>query len=153
MYTNNCHIFFVLRAHLFVLAPLSETSDGIGIIRPLGSRCRRFGRDPCSVCRAWQGFDFFLALSTLEANTRVSAASSGIGFPNPLSPGTHVRFGCKPGFSAPRRVHVRFPIFAESTTLRPCRPEAVQPPSSSSSLQLCARVAAVVVADCFDRSL
>ena len=33
-----------------------------------------------------------------------------------------------------------------------CRPAAVQPPSSS-SLQLYKRVAAVVVADCFDRSV
>ena len=41
--------FFFLRAHLFVLAPLSETSDGVGTIRPLGSRCRRFRRDPCGV--------------------------------------------------------------------------------------------------------
>ena len=45
-----------------------------------------------------------------------------------------------------------FPIFAPSTALRSCRPAAVQPPSSS-SLQLSGRVAAVVVADCFDRSL
>ena len=43
--------FVVLRAYLFVLAPLSETSDGVGTIRPSRSRCRRFGRDPCSVSR------------------------------------------------------------------------------------------------------
>ena len=48
-------------------------------------------------------------------------------------------------------VHVHFPILAQSTTLRSCRPAAVQPPSSS--MQLSARVAAVVVADCFGRSL
>ena len=50
-------------------------------------------------------------------------------------------------------VRVHFPILAQSTTLRSCRPAAVQPRSSSSSLQLSARVAAVVVADCFNRSL
>ena len=44
-------IFFSLRAHLFVLAPSSETLRGLGTIRPLGSRCRRFGHDPCSVSR------------------------------------------------------------------------------------------------------
>ena len=44
-------VLFFFRAHLFVLAPLSETSDGVGRIRPLGSRCRSFGRDPCSVSR------------------------------------------------------------------------------------------------------
>ena len=49
-------------------------------------------------------------------------------------------------------VHVHFPILAQNTALRSCRPAAVQPPSSS-SLQLSARVAAVAVADCFDRSL
>ena len=32
-----------------MLAPLSKTSDWVGTIRPLGSRCRRFGRNPCSV--------------------------------------------------------------------------------------------------------
>ena len=49
-------------------------------------------------------------------------------------------------------VRVHFPILAQSTTLRSCRPAAVQSPSSS-SLQLSARLAAVVAADCFDRSL
>ena len=49
-------------------------------------------------------------------------------------------------------VHVHFPLLAQTTTLRSCRPAAAQPPSSS-SLQLSARVAAVVVADCFDRIL
>ena len=50
MYTYNCH-FFLFRTHLFVLAPLPETLGGVGTIRPLGSRRRRFGRDPCSVSR------------------------------------------------------------------------------------------------------
>ena len=48
MYTYNCHFLF-LRAYLFVFAPLSEASNGVGTIRPSGSRCRRFGRDPCRV--------------------------------------------------------------------------------------------------------
>ena len=43
--------FYFLRAYLFVLAPLSETSEGVGKIRPSRSQCRRFGRDPCSVSR------------------------------------------------------------------------------------------------------
>ena len=51
-------IFFSLRAHLFVLTPLSETSGGVGTIRPSGSRCRRFGRDPCSVSRVASLLDF-----------------------------------------------------------------------------------------------
>ena len=46
MYMCNCYFLFPLRAHFFVLAPLSETSAGVGTIRPSGSRCRRFGRDP-----------------------------------------------------------------------------------------------------------
>ena len=50
-------------------------------------------------------------------------------------------------FCSCQRVHVSFPLFSQSTTLRCCRPAAVQPPSSSRSLQLYARVAAVVVAD------
>ena len=49
-------------------------------------------------------------------------------------------------------VRIHFPILAQSTTLPSYRPAAVQPPSSS-SLQLSGRVAAVAVADCFDRSL
>ena len=54
----NCD-FFSLRAHLFVLASLSETSGGLGTIRPSGSRCRRFGRDPCSVSRVASLLNFF----------------------------------------------------------------------------------------------
>ena len=55
-----------------------------------------------AVCRAWQALRFFLALGTLEANPRVSATSPRIGFLHPLSPCKHLRFGCKPGFSARR---------------------------------------------------
>ena len=32
MYMYNCDFFFFLRAHLFVLAPLSQTSGGVGTI-------------------------------------------------------------------------------------------------------------------------
>ena len=56
-YLYNCHFF--LWAYLFVLAPLSETSDGVGTIRPSRSRCRRFGRDPCTVSRVASLLNFF----------------------------------------------------------------------------------------------
>ena len=52
-------IFVILRAHLFVSAPLSGTSGGVGTIRPSGSRCRRFGRDPCNVSRVASLLNFF----------------------------------------------------------------------------------------------
>ena len=112
-------------------------AGGLGVIR--------------AVCRAWQAFFYLFGPLAHLRHPRVSATSPGIGFLYPLSSCTHVRFGCKPGFSASRRVHVHFPIFAQSSTLRSCRPAAVKPPSSS--VQLYARVAAVVVGDCFDRSL
>ena len=51
-------IFVLFRAYLFVLAPLSEMSDGVGKIRPLGSLRRRFGRDPCSMSRVASPFTF-----------------------------------------------------------------------------------------------
>ena len=91
---------FLLRTHLFVLAPLSETVGGVGTIRPLGSRCRRFGRDPRSVSRVASLLNIF-GLG-YKANPRVSATSPGMVFLHPLSPCTHVRFGFKPGFSARR---------------------------------------------------
>ena len=93
--------FFFLRAHIFVFAPLSPTSGEVGTIRPSGSRCRRFERDPCSVLRVASLLNS-LALGSLKANPRVSATSPGPGFRHPLYPRTHVRFGCKPGFSARR---------------------------------------------------
>ena len=95
-------VIFFLRTYLFVLAPLSETSNWVGTTRPSSSRCRTFGRDPCSVSRVASLLIFFGLLGTLEANTRASATSPGIGFLHPLFPRTHVRFGCKPGFSARR---------------------------------------------------
>ena len=103
MYINtyNCHFFF-LRAYLFVLAPLSEKSDGVGTIRPSRSRCRRFGRDPCSVSRVASIKNVFWPWAHLRQTAGESAISPGIGFLHPLSPCTHVRFGCKPGFSARR---------------------------------------------------
>ena len=84
-----------------MLAPLSETSGGVGSIRPSGSRCRGFWRDPCSVSRVASLLNFS-ALGTLEANPRVYATSAGIGFLHPLSPCTHVWFWCKPRFAARR---------------------------------------------------
>ena len=44
-------IFLSFRAFVVVLATLSQTSDGVGTIPPVGSRCLRFERDPCSVSR------------------------------------------------------------------------------------------------------
>ena len=91
-------LFLFLREHLFVLAPLSETSGGVGTIRPSGSRCQRFGRDPCSVsCVA--SLLKFLGLGHIQGNSP--------GFRNipgdwPLSPRTYVIFGCTPDFSALR---------------------------------------------------
>ena len=58
MYLYNCD-FFSLRAHLFVLAPLSQTLGGVGTIRPSGSRCWRFGRDLFSVSRVASLLNFF----------------------------------------------------------------------------------------------
>ena len=138
-----------------MLAPLSQTSGGVGTIRPSGSRCRRFGRDSCSVSRVVSHLNFF-----------------GLGHTQGKSPGfrnipgdwvsaspipvyarkiwMQTAFFCS--WRVTRHTWAHFPIFAQSTPLRSCRPAAVQPPSSS-SLQLSGRVAAVVVADCFDRSL
>ena len=66
-----------------------------------------------AVCRAWQAFETFLALGTPKANPRVSATSPGFGFLHPLSPCTHVRFGCKPGFSfsSVRRGYTHISLF------------------------------------------
>ena len=58
MYMYNCDFFSNLRAHFFVLA-LSQTSGGVGTILPSGSRCWRFGRDPCSVSRVASLLNFF----------------------------------------------------------------------------------------------
>ena len=84
LYVYVCH-FFCLRAHLFVLAPLSKTSDGVGTIRPSGSRCRRFGRDPCSVSRVASLLNFF-GLGYTLGKSPGSATSPGIGFLHLLSP-------------------------------------------------------------------
>ena len=184
IYTYKCPFF---RAHLFALAPLPETPDGVGTIRPLGSRCRRFGRNPWGVSRMACLLNFFGLGHTYGKSGKspgfrnipgggVSASPRGLGFRTPPgigfphSPGDWVYaspgdwFSASPipvyarkiwmqtGFFCSYRVHVHFPIFVQSTRLRSCRPEAVQPPSSS-SLQLYARVAAVVVADCFEMSV
>ena len=36
-----------------------DTSEGVGTIRSMGSRCRSFGRDPCSVSRVASLFNCF----------------------------------------------------------------------------------------------
>ena len=88
-----------------------------------------------------------------------SATSPGFGFLHPLSPCTHVRFGCQPGFCARRGYYTyislllhRAPRYDPAAQQQSSPLAAVQPPSSS-SLQLYARVAAFVVGDYFDRSL
>ena len=144
--------FFPLRAHLFVPAPLSETSRGVGTIRPWGSHCRRFGAIR-AVCRAWQAFQTFLALDTLEANPRVSATSPGIGLLHPLSPCTHVRFGCKPGFSA-RRGYPHISLFLHrAQRYDPAYQQQSSPLAAAPCNSMRVRLAAVVVGDYFDRSL
>ena len=91
-------ILCFLRAHLFVLASLSETLGGGG------HNSTRWGHVAGglgaihAVCRGWQAFDTYSALGMDKANPRVSATSPGTVFPHPLFPCTHVRFECKPGF-------------------------------------------------------
>ena len=94
----NCHFFFFghisscshfcpkRRAGWAQFDRRGPVAGGLGAIR--------------AVCRAWQAFQTFLALGTLEAISRVSATSPGIGFLHPLSPCMPVRFGCQPRFSA-----------------------------------------------------
>ena len=43
------HLFIFVLAPVFVLAPLSEASDGGRAVGPAGSRCRMFRHGPCSV--------------------------------------------------------------------------------------------------------
>ena len=52
-------IFACFRIYLFVLAPLSETPQGLDIIRTLRSLSSRYGRDPCSASRVAGVFNFF----------------------------------------------------------------------------------------------
>ena len=133
-----------------MLAPISETSDGVGTFRPLGSRCRRFGRDPCSMSRVASLLNFFgLGHGKGESpGFRNTPGDGESAFPVPLYA---YNIWMQTGFFC-WVVRARFLIFVQSTTLRFCRPATVQPPSSS-SLQLYARVAAVVVVDCFDGSV
>ena len=100
-------IFFSLRACLFVLAPLSERSNGVGTVQPFveDTMPEVWARSVQCVTRG-KLFKTFLALGTLKANPRVTATSPGFGFLHPLSPCTHVRFGCQPGFSARRGYNV-----------------------------------------------
>ena len=72
-------------------------------------------------------FKTFLALGTLKAYPRVSATSPGIEFLHPLSPRTHVKLGCKPGFSALVEGTRFFPYFCTEPRL------TILPPSSSSA--------------------
>ena len=109
MYMCNCDYFFSF-GHISSCSHLcpkrrvgwaqldrrGHVAGGLGAIR--------------AVCRAWQAFETFLALGTLQANPRISATSPGFGFLHPLSPCTHVRFGCKPGFSA-RRGYTHISLF------------------------------------------
>ena len=64
MYMCICQFVFFLREHLFVLAPLFKTSDGLGTIRSLGLRCRWFGRDPCCVSRLANLLNYFVLRHT-----------------------------------------------------------------------------------------
>ena len=82
MYTYICHCFLFFSGTRFEMAPLSETLGGVGTIRPLGSRCGRFGRDPCSVSRV-ASLLIFVGLGMDTANLRVSTTSPGIVFPRP----------------------------------------------------------------------
>ena len=176
-YIRKIVLFF--RAHLFVLAPSSETSDGWAQFDRRGHVAGGLGAIR-AVCRAWQALNFFWALGLDKAHPRgwcfripprmvfprrhhppgdwVCASLRGLGLRTPgnwvpASPiPVHARkIWMQTGFFC-WRVYVNFPIFAQSTTIRSCHPAAVQPPSSS-SLQLYARVASVAVADCFDRSV
>ena len=70
----DCH-FFLLRAHLFVLAPLSERLGGWAQFDRRAHVAGDLGAIP-AVCRAWQAFKTFLALGMDKANPRVSAISS-----------------------------------------------------------------------------
>ena len=78
MYSYNSHFCLFFRTYLSVLAPSSETSEGVGTIRTLGSLCSTFGRDPCSVSRV-TSLVSFLAVGMDKANPRVSTTSPGLG--------------------------------------------------------------------------
>ena len=73
-------------------------------------------------------------------------------FLHPLSLCTNVRFACKPVFFA-RRGYTYVCLFLHGAPRYDLPPSPVVQPPGSSSLQLYASVADVVVADCFDWSL
>ena len=52
-------IFFFPFGHISSCSHFCPTSGGVGTIRPSGSRCWRFGRDPCSVLRVASLLNFF----------------------------------------------------------------------------------------------
>ena len=107
-----------------------------------------------AVCRAWQAFQTFLPLSTLEANPRVSTTDPGIGFRHTLSPCTHVRFGCKPGFLLVEdtRVHISL-LLHRALRYDPAYQHQSIPQAAAAACNSYARAAAVVVGDYFDRNL
>ena len=117
------------------------------------------------MCGAWKAIFFFFTLGILKANPQVCATSPGIAFPHPprglgfrippgigftfphpSSPCMHVRFGCKRVFLLEGTR--TFPIDHHATILPPSSSPA---PKQQQPATLC--VAAVVVADCFDRSV
>ena len=108
MYMYNCDFFLAL-GHISSCSHLcpkrrvgwarvdrrAHVTGGLGAIR--------------AVCRAWQAFETFLALGTFKINPRLCTTSLGFGFPNLLTPCTHLRFGCEPEFSTRRGyAHIAF---------------------------------------------
>ena len=86
--------------HFFVLASLSRTWDGMGTTYSIVGVTlpELWARSVQCVARG-KSFRLFLALGMDKTNPGVSATSSGMVAPHPLSPCTHVRFGCKSSFS------------------------------------------------------
>ena len=119
MFTRNCRGGCL--AHLFVLAPLSETSERVGTMRPLGHVAGGLAAIR-GVCRAWQAFYTFGHGHTQGRSSDfrniprdgVSASPRGFGFPippwtgfrippviglpHPLSPCTNVRLDANQAF-------------------------------------------------------
>ena len=157
MYTYHCHFFFFLRTHLFVLAPSPETVRGWARFDRWGhvagglDAIRAVCRDLCSVSRVASLLNF-LASGTDKANPRVSATSPGIGLLHPLSPCTHVRFGCTPVFPA-RSGYTYISLFLHRASRYDPAAQQQSSPLAAAACDSIARVAAVIVADCFDRSL
>ena len=92
-----------------------------------------------AVCRAWQAFQTFLALGTLEGNPRVSATPPAIGFLHTLYPCTHVRFGCKPSFSA-RRGYTHISLFLHRAPRYDTAYQHLSSHQSAACNSMCARL-------------